>query len=105
VKQRRLVSSTLCPLGVLLLHGCFSPVIELASCSVACSTEDECPPGFACDGGYCARPGAAAVCVAPAAPDPPMFAGGSSDAGGATSAALDDASGPLPSEAGEAARE
>lgn len=52
-------------LGVLTLAGCFSPVIEIDACTVACSSDAECPPGFACTAGYCTTPGVSGDCSVP----------------------------------------
>jgi hypothetical protein len=51
--------------GVLVVGSCFSPVLEIDDCSVACSSDAECPPGLACAGGYCTSPGSARDCHVP----------------------------------------
>jgi hypothetical protein len=61
--HRGFVWSILGTLGVLAIDGCFSPAIEIASCAVACSSDAECPPGFACNAGYCAESGTAPSCA------------------------------------------
>lgn len=81
VKRRLVGRGLLVSVAFASATGCFSPTIDIPDCAISCISE--CPGGFECRNGFCARTASDNMCAA----------GGSSGAAGAGGSASADSGG------------